>query len=657
MAEVAGLALSVVGVVGVIGAFKDAIDLFAMITAPRQFSRDYEVVTTKLDIEKMMLLQWADRVRLLHGDYDKRLTDDDIAMGIRRTLHCIRMLMADAQQLNKRYSVAQIPSHETTELPAPISSARMARFVTEFRERMLWEDATHPKATAYSLCEFPSHKSTSTSTTVGGTRVERFIAEFLDRQNMEAPKHKSKSVSTKFRWAIRDKDKFERLMAEIAYFTAKLNQLVPPNYPHYIQDVSAGLTGGFDEYSRDLPSLTDLRRVETILGAPLEAYGDFTRRTKYDLGRRVGTTLGVPIGEYSTFSRRAYYPMGRRKDIYSDKVLDTIWSRLFDDRRDGVKEAHYKTLDWVLRTPDTDAIWDDMSQWILSGSGIYWICGKAGSGKSTLMKNLLFHPTLPALLSRWSRGDPCVAGSFFFLNLGHPLQRSQEGLARAVIYQILSSSPELIPKMLPRMWKNAQILKDNEDLRLPTTSEIAHAIKVFAADCDAQKKFCFFIDGIDELEGDYLEGISFIQQLTANGHAKAVVSSRPIPDCMLAFKQCPQLKLEQLNREDISNYVNDKISRNSYMLKLLRQSPKQAAEIVQDLVDKSSGVFLWVVLACRSLINGFADCDRLPELRRRVEELPPELHELFDLMMSKIKTRHKEEGAKLLRMFLRAQAR
>lgn len=86
MAEVAGLALGVVGVVGVIGAFKDAIDLFAAITAPRQFSCDYEVITTKLDIEKMMLLQWADRVRLLRGDYDRRLTDADTGMGIRRTL-------------------------------------------------------------------------------------------------------------------------------------------------------------------------------------------------------------------------------------------------------------------------------------------------------------------------------------------------------------------------------------------------------------------------------------------------------------------------------------------------------------------------------------------------------------------------------------------
>lgn len=536
------------------------------------------------------------------------------------------MLMGDARQLNKRYGVVRVPSHEATELPAPISKARMARFITEYGERVLREDATHPTATTYSLCEIPSPKSTtgSSSSAMRGTRVEQFITEFLDHQTTEAPKQKSPSMPTKFRWAIRDKDKFESLVADIAYLTAKLNQLVPPKYPFYVQDLSAGMPDIADKDSRDLPSGSDLRRVETILGAPLESYDSFSRSTKYDLEHR--------------------------KVSLSNRVLNVIWFRMIDDRRDGVREGHATTLDWALRVPEAGASWDDMSQWILSGSGIYWICGKAGSGKSTLMKHLLFHPTVPALLSRWSRGDPCVLGSFFFLNLGHPLQKSQDGLSRAVLYQLLYSLPQLIPDMLPRMWKDVQLLKDGEDLSLATSSEIAHAMKVFAAHHGVRKKFCFFIDSVDELQGDYLEGISFIKQFTANGCAKAIVSSRPIPECMLALKQFPQLKLEDLNRGDISKYVDDTITQHSYMLRLLRKSPKEAAEIVQDLVDKFSGVFLWVV-PCRSLISGFADCDRLPELRRRVDELPSELHELFDLMMRRIKGRHKEEGAKLLRMF------
>lgn len=33
---------------------------------------------------------------------------------------------------------------------------------------------------------------------------------------------------------------------------------------------------------------------------------------------------------------------------------------------------------------------DSIAEWLESGSGVYWISGKAGSGKSTLMKHLFW---------------------------------------------------------------------------------------------------------------------------------------------------------------------------------------------------------------------------------------------------------------------------
>ncbi|KAJ4237812.1 hypothetical protein NW760_003248 [Fusarium oxysporum] len=56
MAEVAGLALGAVGVVGLIGAFKDTIDLFGLLAESRDLGRDYEILRIKLDIQKTLLL-------------------------------------------------------------------------------------------------------------------------------------------------------------------------------------------------------------------------------------------------------------------------------------------------------------------------------------------------------------------------------------------------------------------------------------------------------------------------------------------------------------------------------------------------------------------------------------------------------------------------
>jgi hypothetical protein len=577
MAEVAGLVLGVVGIVGIIGAFKDTIELFSIVAAPRDFSRDYEIASIKLDIEKLILLQWADRVRLLEENYDKRLDDIGVERGVIRVLHCAQMLMSDAQQLTKIYGLREVPSSsESTSLSVHISSSRMEHFVTRFKELKI-DMAAHQARTP---------------------------------------------MSTKFRWVIKDKDKFEGLITELAHFTAKLDQLIPPLYHHSISDPKAIVDARNDE---DLQSVADLHAVEMVLDAA--------------------------VNSHKAFAERAEYELIRRKEVCQNRILDVIWFRMIDDRRDSVKEAHIRTLDWTLRPPDSIASWSDMSKWFLSGSGIYWVCGKAGSGKSTLMKYLLYNAQVTQLLSKWSAGNVCIVGSFFFLNLGSPLQKSQEGLSRSVLYQLLSACPELIPEMLPNLWKAARLQKPGETLSLPTTAEIVCALDMFGKRYRGSRGFCLFIDGIDELDGDYMDSISFLGRLTANKHVKAVVSSRPIPECVMAFGELPRLRLEDLNRVDISAYVQDTIAQHRYMQKVMRKHTAQAAAILYDLVDKSAGVFLWVILACKSLISGFADYDQLEELRRRMEDLPPELGNLFDHMMGKIKKRHQEQGAMLLRTF------
>jgi len=52
--EVAGLA---VGVIGLIGLFKDCADLLSLISIARDLGKDAEVLQTKLDIERMIFLQ------------------------------------------------------------------------------------------------------------------------------------------------------------------------------------------------------------------------------------------------------------------------------------------------------------------------------------------------------------------------------------------------------------------------------------------------------------------------------------------------------------------------------------------------------------------------------------------------------------------------
>lgn len=79
-----------------------------------------------------------------------------------------------------------------------------------------------------------------------------------------------------------------------------------------------------------------------------------------------------------------------------------------------------------------------------------------------------------------------------------------------------------------------------------------------------------------------------------------------------------------------------------------RRQPEASHALIQELVHKSCGVFLWVILACRSILDGFNDYDKLSEVRRRVDELPPELEDMFTHMLGKVSKRHTAQGAQLL---------
>ncbi|KAJ9615278.1 hypothetical protein H2200_001353 [Cladophialophora chaetospira] len=206
--------------------------------------------------------------------------------------------------------------------------------------------------------------------------------------------------------------------------------------------------------------------------------------------------------------------------------------------------------------------------------------------------------------------------------LGTPEQKSQEGLHRALLYNFLAPARSLIPELLPRMWK--EVYSSDETVSQPSEAEVKQAFKSLGR------------------HESYLTD--------ANSNIKMVISSRPLPICIRAFSTCPGLRLQDLTRGDIRTYVRDKIHTHDYMILLCRSQPQVLEEIVKEMVEKSSGVFLWVVLACRSVQDGLDNFDSLSEIKARINELPPELEDLFRHILGKIEKRYRRQAAKYLRL-------
>ena len=68
--------------------------------------------------------------------------------------------------------------------------------------------------------------------------------------------------------------------------------------------------------------------------------------------------------------------------------------------------------------------------WLTQENGIYWVNGKAGSGKSTLMRHIYDNPHTREALKEWAGDTQLIVSEWFFWNTGSLDQRSQTGLLR-----------------------------------------------------------------------------------------------------------------------------------------------------------------------------------------------------------------------------------
>lgn len=75
------------------------------------------------------------------------------------------------------------------------------------------------------------------------------------------------------------------------------------------------------------------------------------------------------------------------------RVLESLQFPSMDGRHVSIPIAKHDTYRRIFgmnvpATPIADCCRDDLVRWFQNGSGIYWITGKPGSGKSTLIKCL-----------------------------------------------------------------------------------------------------------------------------------------------------------------------------------------------------------------------------------------------------------------------------
>jgi hypothetical protein len=293
---------------------------------------------------------------------------------------------------------------------------------------------------------------------------------------------------------------------------------------------------------------------------------------------------------------------------------------------------------------------DSFLAWLGSGNQIYHISGKAGSGKSTLMKFLCQHSRVRKELESWAAEKRLVFAQFFFWNSGEKLQMSLEGLYRSLLFETLKQYPGLIPEIFPEDWDAL----DSAILRFESPSfriaEIKAAFdKLISKQTFPKHRLCFFIDGLDEYEGDSLEHWELANSLrnwASSTDIKICVSSRPHTEFMHTFSDSPnfRLRLHELTRADISRFASAMFEKDINFDRV----KDMYTYLVQDVVETANGVFLWARLVVRSLLEGVGHHDSQSALQEKLNSIPKELDELFAKLLGTIKPSDRKRSDQML---------
>ncbi|CAN9414750.1 unnamed protein product [Alternaria alternata] len=302
---------------------------------------------------------------------------------------------------------------------------------------------------------------------------------------------------------------------------------------------------------------------------------------------------------------------GKRQALMESLRFDQI-----DARYATIKNAHAKTCKWLLRKSEHTE-WLDPTR-LSSHHGFLWIKGKPGTGKSTLMKFAFGQ----ASKSRKSN----IVIAFFFNARGETLEKTIIGMYRSLLLQLLEKIPTLQCNSGSLSLVPSSISADYQWTRHSLEDQLQQAVLSLG-----DTPVICFIDALDECEQWQVRSmISFFENLgelaVSSGRSfRVCLSSRHYPEVTIRRGISLVLEGQEGHTQDINNYLESALRIGT---------SASAQKIRKDLQEKSSGVFMWIVLVV-DILNEEYDGGRMHALERRLKQIPADLHALFQDILTR----------------------
>ncbi|KAJ9611172.1 hypothetical protein H2200_004355 [Cladophialophora chaetospira] len=363
----------------------------------------------------------------------------------------------------------------------------------------------------------------------------------------------------------------------------------------------------------------DLEAVDT---SKIES---FTKKFQ-DRHPRVFDTVGHEV--------RMLLPIAARETF-----LETLKFESINDRYDRITLAHKQTLQWVLEPSEQQQLaWDSFPAWLEA-------------------RDISENPVSFGLV----RIQTYPGAAMLFWNPGNVMQRSMEGLLRTLAHQALSNHNvdyDIIPAISPLRWHDCMYRNIPDPAW--SLSELMALLRDSMTFLSKKTNLMLFVDGLDEFGTDRADRETLIQlflDLRQLPNVKLCLSSRPWNEFKDSLGAFPHLKLEDLTKQDMRDYVQAELGNSRALQDFASVARAKVDDLQCQLVDKSDGVFLWLFLVTRRLKLAAQDGKQLRTLFEILDQMPPDLDEFFQHMLRRIPAQDQIQASRIFQIMINSDSK
>ena len=319
-------------------------------------------------------------------------------------------------------------------------------------------------------------------------------------------------------------------------------------------------------------------------------------------------------------------------------LLDHLRPHCSNPRRYESLDNHTESFQWIWSTEGSGP---GFVNWLRSDNCIFWISGKPGSGKSTLMKYLTENKRTKELVSKTP--TPTFLISYFFYELGDPQEKAFVSLLHAFVYGLLENVYGVSKRASSTLIQILELYKIQTREQPWAQKVLQEAIRHIVSKFPITARVVLFIDGFDECDGSHADQLDFLKNLVESSKnsklsIKICIASRAEVDIRLRLSNYPSLAIHHFTEPDISAYVAKRLKA---AWELMASQPDDTTAtsdqgLIDNVVRKAEGVFLWVNLVVTPLVMAIEAEAEISDLHREVNRLPEGLELLYQRIVAKI---------------------